>query len=236
MDKCKKKITAIVLAAGSGKRMHSSVKKQYMEIQNCPLVYYSLKAFEDYGVDQIILVTGAEDISYCKKEIIEKYGLKKVTHVVAGGKERYNSVIEGLNVIDDADYVLIHDGARPCITREVIENCLQDAIKYGACVAAVPSKDTIKIADENGFAVETPKRSLVYMIQTPQAFSTTIIKNAYRTMLESDLNGIVITDDAMVVERFTNVKVKLTEGDYENIKVTTPEDLVSAELFLKNRR
>lgn len=230
------KVAAIVLAAGSGKRMHSSVKKQYMELLGYPVIYYSLLAFEKYGVDQIVLVTGAEDIEYCQEHIVKRYGFQKVNQIVAGGKERYHSVMEGLKVVEDADYVLIHDGARPCLTPAVIARCIQDAGQYGACAAAVPSKDTIKIADEEGFAAQTPPRSQVYLIQTPQAFSMELIQRAYETMKQSDLTGITITDDAMAVECFTNERVKLTEGDYENIKVTTPEDLSTAEMFLKNRQ
>lgn len=230
-----RKVAAIVLAAGSGKRMHSSVKKQYMELLGYPVIYYSLLAFEKYGIDQIVLVTGAEDIEYCQEHIVKRYGFQKVNQIIAGGKERYHSVMEGLKAVKDADYVLIHDGARPCLTPAVIARCIQDARQYGACVAAVPSKDTIKIADEEGFAAQTPPRSLVYLIQTPQAFSMELIQRAYETMQQSDLTGITITDDAMVVERFTNERVKLTEGDYENIKVTTPEDLSTAEMFLRSR-
>ena len=225
------KITAIVLAAGSGKRMNSKVHKQYLLIQEKPVLYYSLKAFEDSAVDEIVLVVGAGEVEYCKKDIIEKYGIKKVRVVVEGGKERYHSVYEGLKAADNPDYVLIHDGARPFISQPIIERTIVAVQEYKACVVGMPVKDTIKIADEQAFAKETPNRSLVWMIQTPQAFSYPLIFDAYTRMLEQE--DAAITDDAMVVERMTDYKVKLIEGSYQNIKITTPEDLDVAEAYLR---
>lgn len=226
-DRC----AAIVLAAGSGKRMKSNIKKQYMEVNQRPLLYYSLKAFEAFGIDEIILVTGEEEIEYCRKEIVEKYGFTQVSSIVAGGKERYHSVYEGLRAIKNCDYVFIHDGARPCISQEILSNCLNNVKKYDACVAAVPAKDTIKIADENEFAQMTPDRSKVWIVQTPQVFQYSLVKNAYSKMFASS-HELAITDDAMVVENFTDRKVKLVMGSYSNIKVTTPDDLLLVEHYL----
>lgn len=238
------KTAAIVLAAGSGKRMYEGaerltagekrVKKQYMEIGGRPILYYALKAFQDAGVDEIVLVTGAEEIDYCRDEIVKRYGLTGVSAIVAGGAERYDSVEQGLQAVQSADYVLIHDGARPCITKEVIARCMADVQEYGSAIAAMPVKDTIKKADEGGFVTETPLRSSLYQIQTPQVFRVEVMRRAYEGLHRS---GVVsgVTDDAMLVETYTDTPIHLTRGDYRNIKVTTPEDLQVAALFLQSQ-
>lgn len=236
MEKKKYRCGAVVLAAGSGKRMGSSTKKQYLLMGGKPVLYYSLKAFEDSFIDEIILVTGAEDISYCQQELVEKYGFTKVSRVTEGGKERYHSVACGLTALSDCDYIFIHDGARPFVTGEILERCLTDATEYGACVAGMPVKDTIKIADAKGMIRETPDRNLVWMVQTPQVFDASLIRSAYQKLLAEEekllQQGIHITDDAMVVETLMRHPVKLTEGSYQNIKITTPEDMRVAESFL----
>ena len=224
------KTTAIVLAAGSGKRMNSKVHKQYLLLKEKPILYYSLKAFEDSVIDDIILVVGVGEIDFCRNDIVEKYGIQKVRAVVEGGKERYHSVYEGLKAAGETDYVLIHDGARPFVSQAIIERTLSAVYEYKACVVGMPVKDTIKIIDEHGYAKETPARSHVWMVQTPQAFSYPLIFDAYSRMLMQEDSGI--TDDAMVVERMTDYKVKLIEGSYQNIKITTPEDLDIAEVYL----
>ena len=244
----KKFCTAVVLAAGQGKRMGTKVAKQYLQIGGRPLLYYALDAFERSPyIDAVVLVVGdSKQISYCRETIVDAYGLKKVSRIIAGGKERYDSVFCALKEIGERmgdaakeGYVLIHDGARPAVDETIIERCLAAAQKDRACVAAMPSKDTVKLADENGFAAGTPPRDRVWIVQTPQAFEFPLIYNAYRRMeaekqrLETE--GIRITDDAMVVETFTDVKVRLVEGSYENIKVTTPEDLGMAEAFLRQK-
>ena len=178
----KQKYTAIVLAAGSGKRMNSKVHKQYLIIQDRPVLYYSLKAFEDSAVDEIVLVVGKGEEKFCRKEIVDKYGISKVKAIVEGGKERYHSVFEGLKQTSDADYVLIHDGARPFVNQDIIRRCMQEVQKYQACVVGMPVKDTIKIADEEGYAKQTPDRKNVWMIQTPQTFSYALILEAYEGM------------------------------------------------------
>ena len=226
------KTTAIVLAAGSGKRMNSKVHKQYLLIKEKPVLYYSLKAFEESQIDEIILVVGSGEVEYCKKEIVEQYGFLKVCAVVEGGKERYHSVFEGLKAAGDTDYVLIHDGARPFLTQAIIERTINAVCQYQACVVGMPVKDTIKIIDEDNCAKETPNRSSVWIVQTPQAFSYPLIYDAYERMLKEE--DTAITDDAMVVERMTDKKVKLIEGSYQNIKITTPEDLAIAEAYLSD--
>lgn len=228
----KQKYAAIVLAAGSGKRMNSKVHKQYLIIQNRPVLYYSLKAFEDSAVDEIVLVVGKGEEEFCRKEIVDKYGISKVKAIVEGGKERYHSVFEGLKQTSDADYVLIHDGARPFVNQKIIRRCMQEVQKYQACVVGMPVKDTIKIADEEGYAKQTPDRKNVWMIQTPQTFSYALIYEAYEEMLKTE--DTAITDDAMVLERIKGKKSKLIEGSYRNIKITTPEDLLIANVYLQH--
>lgn len=222
-----KKYVAIVLSGGSGKRMNSQVHKQYLLIKEKPVIYYALKAFQESNVDEIVLVVGSGEIDFARDEIVEKYCLSKVTKIVEGGKERYHSVYEGLKAAEDADYVLIHDGARPFVNQDIILRSMEAVKEYGACVAGMPVKDTIKIADESGYAAETPERSKVWMVQTPQTFSYELIRDAYCRMLQNENTSI--TDDAMVVETMTDTRVKLVEGDYRNIKITTPEDLLIAE-------
>lgn len=245
MEERKKRCTAIVLAAGSGKRMHSGVAKQFMLVGGKPLIWYSLQAVEQSEIiDDCILVTGAEDIAYVKTEIVEKYGFSKVDAVVAGGCERYESVgnalavmaADGMTIPNRDGYVFIHDGARPFLTEEILQNTYEAVQAYRACAAAVPSKDTVKLSDGQGFAAETPDRRSVWNVQTPQAFDTALAVQAY-TRLREELpalagKGIAVTDDAMVVELFTDTRVKLAEGSYRNMKVTTPEDICIAEALL----
>ena len=229
------KITAIVLAAGSGSRMKSKTKKQFMEIKGKPVIWYSLFEFEKSRVDEIILVTGNEVIDYCKKDIVDKFNLKKIKNVVAGGSERYESVYNGLKEVT-GNIVLIHDGARPLINNEIIERSIEGTIKSDACVVGVPVKDTIKRANKEGYIIDTPNRSELWITQTPQSFKTDLVKMAYKKMkeeLEKGNTTLNITDDAMVVEEFTTNQVRFVQGDYKNIKVTTPEDIDIAELFIE---
>lgn len=226
---------AIVLAAGQGKRMHSDIPKQYLLLRERPVLYYALQTFQDSFIDRIVVVTSENDMEYCRRNIIDEYGFDKVTHIVAGGKERYHSVYEGIKAAGDCDYIFIHDGARPFVTADILERAYTCVSQYDACVIGMPVKDTVKIADEQGYAAATPRRDLVWQVQTPQVFSYELIRDAYSILMEREnelLNkGIKITDDAMVVETFTDKKVKLAEGSYENIKITTPEDLKIAESF-----
>lgn len=230
--------TAIVLSAGKGKRMQSKIHKQYLLIDDKPVIYYSLKAFEDSFIDSVVLVVGKDEEEYCRKEIVEKYGFTKVKAIVQGGKERYHSVYNGINAICwDCDYVYIHDGARPFVTQEILKRVYEQVVKTNACVIGMPSKDTVKIADNDGYVSTTPKRDLVWTVQTPQVFSYSLIKDAYAQLKEQEETileqGITITDDAMVVEYFKKIPVKLVEGSYQNIKITTPEDLKIAEILKK---
>lgn len=230
----KKKCTAIVLAAGQGKRMGTKIQKQYLLMAGKPVLYYALKTFEDSEiVDEIYLVTGKGDEEFCREEIVDKYGITKVTHILSGGAERYHSVWNALKEMDEDGYVFIHDGARPFVEEEMLCRAYKEVEHSGACVVGMPVKDTIKIADQEGNVVYTPDRSKVWMVQTPQVFDVSLVKSAYaKIMTEPELN---ITDDAMVVEKMSGHTIKLVEGSYENIKITTPEDLAIGEVFVKRK-
>lgn len=229
---------AVVLAGGRGKRMGTTLAKQYLMLQGRPVLWYSLQAMERSGrIDEVILVAGKGQIPYCRQEIVEKYGFQKIRAVVEGGAERYHSVWEGLRVLEQSGwkdgYVFIHDGARPFLSEEILERAYQTVCESRACVVGMPVKDTVKIADEQGCIHMTPKRSLVWQIQTPQVFAADLIIPAYRELMtkEKELleQGIQITDDAMVVENVCGCPIRLVEGSYENMKITTPEDLEIAE-------
>ncbi|MBQ1682632.1 MAG: 2-C-methyl-D-erythritol 4-phosphate cytidylyltransferase [Agathobacter sp.] len=227
------KSVAIVLSAGVGRRMGADIPKQYLMLGDYPVIYYCLNAFEQSPVDEVILVCAESDIDYCRMQIIDKYQFQKVKAIVSGGAERYDSVYRGLQeVSEDTDYVLIHDGARPMLTVDLIRRLLTQVEKEKACVPAVPATDTIKVSDEQGYAVDTPDRKTLWMVQTPQVFSCDIVKNAYEQIYQKP-SPIPITDDAMVVETYTNNRVKLVMGDYSNRKITTPEDLAIANYLLK---
>lgn len=230
--------TAVVLAAGKGRRMGTSVAKQYLELKGHPVVAYALLAFEKSPlIDDIILMTGEGQQEYCRKKIVERYELKKVREICAGGKERYESVWKALQLLTQSSkienrdgYVFIHDGARPFLSGEIIERTYRSAMEYGACAAGMPVKDTIKLTDKNGVILESPDRSRVWQAQTPQVFSVPLIYGAFSKLMREDPSGI--TDDAMVVESRTGTPVHMAEGSYQNIKITTPEDLSIAESIL----
>lgn len=230
----KEKIVAIVLAAGEGKRMGSEIPKQYMLIKSRPLVYHALKAFEQSPVDEVILVTGEDEIEFCQKYIVERYHFHKVSQVVVGGHERFASVYAGLKAIDHADYVLIHDGARPMINVSLVKNCIYNVKKYGTCVVGMPAKDTIKMVDSENNAIHTPDRKTLWQVQTPQCFKYSLAMDSYEKLMESGRQDA--TDDAMVVETFGDTRVKLIEGGYDNIKITTPEDVRIAGSLMKARK
>ena len=230
------KTTAIVLAAGSGKRMGTAVKKQYLNLGGHPVLFYSLMAFQNSNlIDDIILVCSKEDAKQVRSEYCNDV-FSKISCVVEGGKERYNSVFNGLKAIKKSNLVFIHDGARPFVDEAVIERCYQTLNNEDACVAAVLSKDTVKIADEEGYVNLTPNRKLVWNVQTPQCFKYELILEAYNKLIEAEQNelltGVNVTDDAMVAEHFLGTRVKLVEGSYNNIKITTIEDIALADKIL----
>ena len=225
----KKVCCAVIVAAGKGKRMQSSIDKQFIELRGKSIVERTVGKFEQCDViDEIVLVTGAEHINELE-EMKVRSGWNKVSGIVCGGKERQNSVYNGLCALrEDTDIVLIHDGVRPFIKNEEIVLMAEEADKKKACVLAARVKDTIKVCDENGKVMSTPDRSTLWAMQTPQAFEYKLIKKAYEQLSESDF----VTDDASVAE-LAGHDVFIVEGGYDNIKITTPEDLYIAEAILK---
>ncbi|MDD6326032.1 MAG: 2-C-methyl-D-erythritol 4-phosphate cytidylyltransferase [Lachnospiraceae bacterium] len=233
------KYTAIVLAGGSGSRMKSKVKKQYLQMGDYPVLWYSLAVLEKSSrIDEIVLVCGKGEQEQCRSLFVDTYGFQKIVKVVEGGKERYHSVYEGLKAAKGCDYVLIHDGARPFLDEEMLVRLTAALPIWNACVVGMPVKDTIKLADpDTGCVQATPDRSLLWTIQTPQAFRYDLIRSAYDTLIQEESAGTLtqkVTDDAMVAER-AGASVKLIEGSYNNIKITTPEDLVFARAILETR-
>jgi 2-C-methyl-D-erythritol 4-phosphate cytidylyltransferase len=226
----------IILAGGRGSRMNSDIPKQYMELAGKPLIYHTLKAFQESFMDELVVVCGDGDEEYVREQIVRPGGFDKVKMYAVGGRERYDSVYSGLQALrkrhgDVLGHVYVHDGARPCVDRGVLERCREAVNVHHACVAAVPVKDTIRVVNESGVAVETPDRRRLWQVQTPQAFDYSIVMDAYDMLAGCD-DKSGITDDAMVVERFTDTVVHMSMGDYRNIKVTTPEDMAVAGLFL----
>ena len=211
-----KKVTAIITAAGKGMRMGAALPKQFLKIGNKTILEKAILPFEKAEcIDQILVVSGEDFVELCQ-ELCK--GMSKVKRVLAGGKERQDSVNNALKLVDDG-YVLIHDGARPHITEKVILNVLEDVSRVGAAVAAVPVKDTIRQQNEEGG--KTLKRSELYSVQTPQGFEVSLIKEAFAKAYEDGFYG---TDDAGLVDRMGK-EVAISEGDYANIKITTKEDM-----------
>ena len=228
--------TAIVLSGGSGSRMGAGKPKQYMELGGKPLICHCLQTFEDSFIDGTVLVVRQGDEEYCRKEIVEKYGYKKIKEIVPGGRERYDSVYNGLKAAGECDYVFIHDGARPFVSQHVLERCLHYVEKYGAAAAAVKAKDTIKIENGDGFIEQSPDRDLVWQMQTPQVFDYKMILNCYEKLKRDEKRleeaGVRVTDDTMVAKMYADADARLVESSYGNIKITTAEDLVIAEAIL----
>lgn len=227
--------TAIVLAAGQGSRMGTEIQKQYLLLGGRPVLYYSLKAFQDAPViDNIFLVVGEGEEEYCRREIVDKYGLTKVTEILPGGNQRYESVWSGLSKLKNKGYVFIHDGARPLVDQAIIQRVFEEVRIHKACVVGMPVKDTIKSVNESGIVENTPDRNRLWVIQTPQVFENQIVQNAYSMLMGESC--IQVTDDAMVVEQMVGHPIRLVGGSYENIKITTPEDLQIAEVLLNMRQ
>lgn len=231
------KSVAIILAGGRGKRMNAAISKQYLSLYGKPVLSYAIEAFESSDIDEIILVTAKGEEDYCFNEIVQKYGYKKVINIVTGGSERFLSVYEGLKAIkknDESFVVLIHDGARPFISKRLINSSIEGARNLKACVLGVPSKDTVKIVNNEKIIIDTPRRDDVYIIQTPQSFEFELIKKAYDYVIENGVSDV--TDDAMVLEAYGYKDIKVIDGDYENIKITTAIDLEIGKIIIKNRK
>lgn len=226
------KNSVIICAAGVGKRMNSVIAKQYIELKGKSILVHTVDAFEKSDdINEIVIVTGKEDIDFVNENIVKKYGYKKIKNIVAGGKERQNSVYNGLNAVsEDTDIVLIHDGVRPFISCQDIHKIIEETKIHKACVSGVRVKDTIKVCDNEGNIVSTPDRAALWSAHTPQSFEYSLIKKAYEKAFEDNFLG---TDDSMLAERI-GVKVKIVEGSYYNIKITTPEDLFMGENILSS--
>lgn len=235
------KTAAIILAAGKGTRMQSRTLKQYLALENKPVLFYSLDTFSKLDIiDEIVLVVSKGEREYCKAEIVDKYKIKKVRVITEGGAERYLSVQNGLKqVSEDVEYVMVHDSARPLITADTINRAYRALVDKGACVVGVPVKDTIKQTDDNARVTKTLPRNTLWTAQTPQCFKKEVLTRAYNNMYESmeaaEKSGktLVITDDAMIVEEYGGVNVWMVKGEYTNIKITTPEDIELAKLYMK---
>ncbi|MDP4176963.1 MAG: 2-C-methyl-D-erythritol 4-phosphate cytidylyltransferase [Bacillota bacterium] len=224
---------AIILAAGKGKRMGADKNKLFLHIVDKPVLYYTIKTFsENNNIDEIVIVTSIDDMEYCQKEIIDKFSFKKVRKVIVGGLERQDSVLQGLLALTECEIVLIHDGARPFVSQKIINEGIENAKQFKACACGVIPKDTIKIIDENKFSAGTPDRSGLFCVQTPQCFDYELILECHKRIKK---DNIIVTDDTMAVERYGH-KVYLFEGSYNNIKITTPEDLIVGENILMAMR
>ncbi|WP_114638881.1 2-C-methyl-D-erythritol 4-phosphate cytidylyltransferase [Desulfofalx alkaliphila] len=229
------KVYAVIAAAGTGSRMGTKTKKQYLELNKLPILVHTLNLFEHCSlIDGITLVVGREEISWCQEEIVAKFNYSKVLSVVPGGDHRQQSVYRGLMAVParDEDLVVIHDGARPLLTEDLLTNAVLKAREVNAVVIAVPVKDTIKWADGRGRVTQTPPRDSLWAAQTPQIFNCKLLKEAHKRALAK---GFVGTDDASLVEDLGHA-VHLVPGSYENIKITTPEDLLLAEEIIKRRK
>ncbi len=224
------RLKVVIAAAGMGSRMNSGINKQYMLIKGRPVLAYSLDLFDSFhAVESIVIVAKESELGYCQEEIVNRYGYKKVAAVIAGGRERQDSVRAGLRFFDDSHgWVAVHDGARPCISAALLQELLEAAKQWGAAVPGIAARDTLKIVDEKGFVLETLDRSRIVAVQTPQIFRLEKILAAYEKAYAQDLWG---TDDASLFERYGG-RVKIVAGDNRNLKITAPEDLKAAESFL----
>lgn len=223
---------ALIPAAGMGKRMGASMNKQYLQLGGIPIVARTLQVFQDSPlISGIVLVIPEDEIPYCRREVVEKHQLSKVLTVVPGGSERQHSVLNGLQALQDHaapdDIILIHDGVRPFIDEPILQQSIDLAATGVGALVAVQTKDTIKVV-QNGAVISTPERSTLWQAQTPQSFRFEQILAAHHRALQE---GFLGTDDCSLLERF-NGTVKIVNGSYRNIKITTPEDLVLAEAFL----
>ena len=226
------KVYAIIVAAGKGLRMQDSKRKQYKLLGDKPILAHTLMAFNRCEpIDHIILVLPAEDIEFCRKEIIPVAHMDKETRLVIGGAQRQDSVYNGLQAIESDDgIVLVHDGVRPFVRQKHLLACIKGAHQHGACIIGLPAFDTVKQVNENNQIVQTRQRDTLWLAQTPQAFALKLIKKAHAAAKQDGFSG---TDDASLVERL-GATVKIIPGSRSNIKITDQEDLLLARAILKN--
>ncbi|EOD00067.1 2-C-methyl-D-erythritol 4-phosphate cytidylyltransferase [Caldisalinibacter kiritimatiensis] len=226
-----KYVSVVIPAAGMGKRMKSTINKQYIILKDKPVLAHTIERFDKCQyIDEIVLVVREDEIDYCRENIVKKYNFQKIKSIVAGGKERQDSVYNGLFAVNDkCQIVLVHDGARPFVTEKNIVDGIEGVIKHKACVIGVPVKDTIKVIDQSNSIIDTPNRSTLWSVQTPQCFEYDILLKAYEKAKQESYTA---TDDSMLVENL-GYKVKMIMGSYKNIKLTTPEDLEFGLVILK---
>lgn len=224
-------MAAVIPAAGSGVRMGGSRPKQYLEIHGRPIMAWAAETFQRcHAVGRIVLVVPPSDEASCRKEIVERFGLDKVSRVVPGGSRRQDSVRAGLEALSDGcDLVLIHDGARPVIDVTLVDRIISETRAYGAVVPGLPVRDTVKEVDASGEVIRTLERGRLWSIQTPQGFIYEDILQAHRRAFEEGWPEL--TDDAAVAER-AGIRVRVVEGIERNIKITRPEDLGLATFYL----
>jgi len=227
------KVTALIPAAGRGIRMGTKESKPYLDLAGKPILVHTLHEFERCSsIDEIVLIVSESDIEYSRVSIAEAFKLKKVSKIIAGGLKRQDSVWEGLKTLKNGcDLVMVHDGVRPFVSQDILEMSVRETSRWGATVASVPVKDTVKTASEEGEVLETLDRRKLWAVQTPQTFKYDILKSAYEKAFKEGFYG---TDDASLVEKL-GIKVRIIPGSYENIKITTPEDLALGEAILKRR-
>lgn len=227
------KIVAIITAGGSGKRLKAEKAKQYLPLVGRPVLVYSLQAFESCEIiNEIIIVVPKNDVQFVRDELVGKTGINKVVKVIEGGAERQDSVRNGLSVVDSGcDLVVIHDGVRPLVTKAMIKSVVDAAQLHQAASVGVKAKDTIKETQDDDIVTRTVPRENLWLTQTPQAFQFAVIKKAYDKAYSDGYYG---TDDASLTERL-GIKVKMVAGSYENLKITTPEDIIMAEAFLRKK-
>lgn len=220
----------IIVAAGTGSRMKKDINKQFIKLDNKEIIAYTIdKFYINNEIDDIVVVIKKDEEDYFKENILEKYNFKNIK-IAYGGEERQDSVYNGIQKLDkNCEVVLVHDGARPFVTEKIINNSIQEAKKHNAVVVGVKVKDTIKVVGEEGNIVDTPNRKYLWSVQTPQVFKYDIITKAYENAYNENYYG---TDDAMLVEKI-GYDVKMIEGSYDNIKITTQEDLNFGEQILR---
>ena len=234
------KVSAVIVAAGKGLRMGGSTPKQYLDLEGLPVLARTLMAFEKSAVDEAVVVCPAGDTEYVRTSIVERYGIGKVCAVIEGGRERFDSCRLGIEAVSpDSGYILVHDGARPFVTPELINKVTECSLIHKACCPGIVPRDTVRIVDEASFSCGSPVRSGCRLIQTPQGFEAQLLIGAYRKFFaESEQKRLEmgVTDDAMLVERFCGCRIFICDGESTNIKITAPEDMATARYILNTQK
>lgn len=233
-------IFAVIVAGGKGLRMNMAVRKQYLRLSGRPILGHTLLTFDQcVEIDRLFVVVPPDDVETCRRTVLPSLHMKRTVEVVAGGRERQESVYHGLLAAEAAggkatagSIVLIHDAVRPFVEKALIRDCIAGAVKYGACISGIPAHDTLKRTDARGRICKTVPRSDIILAQTPQAFQYPLIRKAHEQALEK---GVAGTDDAFLVEKLGET-VMVVNGSRFNIKITDPEDIVLAEAILQSRR